>query len=130
MRNKWLDQHERQPSEEAPLRIILCAGKKSETVEYLDIGERGSTSPSTSRTCHFARFCRKGFTERLSRPEAGSRPGPPSTSTTTNWRSPKPTARLNGSLPRSAAVGVESWLPIHFEVEGTHWAHGASVLDP
>ncbi|RYF17457.1 MAG: DUF1016 domain-containing protein [Oxalobacteraceae bacterium] len=38
---RWLDRHERQPSEEAPLGIILCAGKKSETVEYLDLGTRG-----------------------------------------------------------------------------------------
>ena len=38
---RWLDRHERQPTEEAPLGIILCAGKKRETVEYLDLGERG-----------------------------------------------------------------------------------------
>ncbi len=37
----WLDRHERQPSEQAPLGIILCAGKKRETVEYLDLGARG-----------------------------------------------------------------------------------------
>ena len=33
-----LDRHERQPGEEAPVGIILCAGKKRETVEYLDLG--------------------------------------------------------------------------------------------
>jgi hypothetical protein len=38
---RWLDRHERQPSEEAPLGIILCAGKKRETVEYLDLNARG-----------------------------------------------------------------------------------------
>ena len=38
---RWLDRHERQPAEEAPLGIILCAGKKRETVEYLDLGARG-----------------------------------------------------------------------------------------
>jgi predicted nuclease of restriction endonuclease-like (RecB) superfamily len=38
---RWLDRHERQPSEQAPLGIILCAGKKRETVEYLDLGARG-----------------------------------------------------------------------------------------
>jgi predicted nuclease of restriction endonuclease-like (RecB) superfamily len=38
---RWLDKHERQPSEEAPLGIILCAGKKRETVEYLDLDARG-----------------------------------------------------------------------------------------
>jgi predicted nuclease of restriction endonuclease-like (RecB) superfamily len=44
---RWLDRHERQPSEQAPLGIILCAGKKRETVEYLDLDARGTTSPST-----------------------------------------------------------------------------------
>jgi len=38
---RWLDRHERQPSEETPLGIILCAGKKRETVEYLDLDARG-----------------------------------------------------------------------------------------
>ena len=38
---RWLDQHERQTSEEPPLGIILCAGKKRETVEYLDLDARG-----------------------------------------------------------------------------------------
>jgi predicted nuclease of restriction endonuclease-like (RecB) superfamily len=38
---RWLDRHERQPTEEAPLGIILCAGKKRETVEYLDLDGRG-----------------------------------------------------------------------------------------
>jgi len=34
---RWLDRNEREPGEEAPLAIILCAGKKRETVEYLDL---------------------------------------------------------------------------------------------
>jgi predicted nuclease of restriction endonuclease-like (RecB) superfamily len=38
---RWLDRHERQPGEEPPLGIILCAGKKQETVEYLDLGRSG-----------------------------------------------------------------------------------------
>ena len=38
---RWLDKHERQISEEPPLGIILCAGKKRETVEYLDLDTRG-----------------------------------------------------------------------------------------
>lgn len=38
---RWLDRHERQPSEHVPLGIILCAGKKRETVEYLDLDARG-----------------------------------------------------------------------------------------
>ena len=38
---RWLDRHERQPGEESPVAIILCAGKKQETVEYLDLGRTG-----------------------------------------------------------------------------------------
>lgn len=38
---RWLDRHERQPGEESPLAIILCAGKKRETVEYLNLGRSG-----------------------------------------------------------------------------------------
>jgi predicted nuclease of restriction endonuclease-like (RecB) superfamily len=38
---RWLDRHERQDGEEAPLALILCAGKKRETVEYLDLGRSG-----------------------------------------------------------------------------------------
>lgn len=38
---RWLDRHERQPTEEAPLGIILCAGKKRETALYLDLDARG-----------------------------------------------------------------------------------------
>lgn len=33
----WLDRHERQRGEEAPVALILCAGKRSETVEYLQL---------------------------------------------------------------------------------------------
>jgi predicted nuclease of restriction endonuclease-like (RecB) superfamily len=38
---RWLDRHECQPGEDPPLAIILCAGKKQETVEYLDLGRSG-----------------------------------------------------------------------------------------
>jgi len=34
---RWLVRHERQSSEKVPLGIILCAGKKRETVEVLDL---------------------------------------------------------------------------------------------
>lgn len=30
-----------QPGEEAPIGLILCAGKKRETVEYLELGNQG-----------------------------------------------------------------------------------------
>ncbi len=38
---RWLDKNERQPGEHAPIGIILCAGKKKESVEYLNLGARG-----------------------------------------------------------------------------------------
>jgi predicted nuclease of restriction endonuclease-like (RecB) superfamily len=38
---RWLDKYERQPGEEAPLGIILCAGKKQEQVELLELGKSG-----------------------------------------------------------------------------------------
>lgn len=38
---RWLERNERQPGEDPPLAIILCAGKKRETVEYLDLGRSG-----------------------------------------------------------------------------------------
>lgn len=34
---RWLDRHERQQGEGAPVALILCAGRKSETVEYLEL---------------------------------------------------------------------------------------------
>jgi len=38
---RWLDRHERQPGEEPPVAIILCADRKSEMVEYLDMEASG-----------------------------------------------------------------------------------------
>jgi predicted nuclease of restriction endonuclease-like (RecB) superfamily len=38
---RWLDEHERRAEESEPLGIILCAGKKEETVRLLDLGQRG-----------------------------------------------------------------------------------------
>lgn len=38
---RWLDRHERQKGEERPLGLILCAGKKRETVEVLELEPRG-----------------------------------------------------------------------------------------
>ena len=38
---RWLDRHERQPGEERPVGLILCAGKKRETVEVLELEPRG-----------------------------------------------------------------------------------------
>lgn len=37
----WLDRHERQLWENPTTRLILCAGKKAETVEYLDLDRSG-----------------------------------------------------------------------------------------
>lgn len=38
---RWLDRHERKPSEEAPIGLILCAGQRRETVELLDLEKSG-----------------------------------------------------------------------------------------
>ena len=38
---RWLDRNERQAGEARPMGLILCAGKKSETVEYLDLDRSG-----------------------------------------------------------------------------------------
>jgi hypothetical protein len=38
---KWLDRHERKPWEAHPLGIILCAGKDTEDIEYLELDRSG-----------------------------------------------------------------------------------------
>ena len=38
---RWLARHEQQPGEGSPLGIILCAGKKEEQIELLEIGDSG-----------------------------------------------------------------------------------------
>lgn len=38
---RWLDKYERQTGEEPPLGLILCAGKKRETVELLELEKSG-----------------------------------------------------------------------------------------
>jgi predicted nuclease of restriction endonuclease-like (RecB) superfamily len=38
---RWLDRHEREPGEETPLGIILCAGKRQEQIELLELGKTG-----------------------------------------------------------------------------------------
>lgn len=38
---RWLDKYERQKGEDAPLGLILCAGKKHETVELLELEKSG-----------------------------------------------------------------------------------------
>lgn len=40
---KWLDKHERQPSEEAPIGLILCAESSREQVELLQMHKDGIT---------------------------------------------------------------------------------------
>ncbi|MGA1845356.1 MAG: PDDEXK nuclease domain-containing protein [bacterium] len=38
---RWLDKYERKPNEDAPLGIILCAGKDMEQIELLELGASG-----------------------------------------------------------------------------------------
>lgn len=38
---RWLDKYERQPGEDSPIGIILCAGKKQEQIELLELNNAG-----------------------------------------------------------------------------------------
>ena len=38
---RWLTKHEQQPDEEPPLGLILCAGKKEEQIELLELDQSG-----------------------------------------------------------------------------------------
>jgi predicted nuclease of restriction endonuclease-like (RecB) superfamily len=38
---RWLDKHERRADEEPPMGLILCAGKKSERIELLELDRSG-----------------------------------------------------------------------------------------
>jgi predicted nuclease of restriction endonuclease-like (RecB) superfamily len=38
---RWLDKHERRQGEESPMGLILCAGKKREQIELLELGRSG-----------------------------------------------------------------------------------------
>ena len=38
---RWLDKYERRDGEDAPLGMILCAGKKQEQIELLELGSSG-----------------------------------------------------------------------------------------
>ncbi|WP_299735469.1 PDDEXK nuclease domain-containing protein [uncultured Endozoicomonas sp.] len=38
---RWLDKYDRQPGEESPIGIILCAGKKQEQIELLELDKSG-----------------------------------------------------------------------------------------
>lgn len=38
---RWLDKHDRQSEEGAPLGIILCAGKNTEEIELLELNQSG-----------------------------------------------------------------------------------------
>lgn len=38
---RWLSKHEQEPHEKSPLGIILCAGKKEEQIELLELGRSG-----------------------------------------------------------------------------------------
>ena len=38
---RWLDKHERQPSEESPIGLILCTGKNHECIELLELDKAG-----------------------------------------------------------------------------------------
>jgi hypothetical protein len=41
LHSRWLAKHEQEPDEEPPLGIILCAGKKQEQIEQLELDKSG-----------------------------------------------------------------------------------------
>jgi len=62
---RWLDRHEREADEQAPLGIILCTGKKQEQIELLELDKTGSMLPNTSLSCHPAKSLNSGCIWRL-----------------------------------------------------------------
>ncbi|OKA43952.1 hypothetical protein BH759_12260 [Ralstonia solanacearum] len=38
---RWLAKHEQEPQEDPPIGIILCAGKKQEQIELLELDKSG-----------------------------------------------------------------------------------------
>ncbi|MEW6207035.1 MAG: PDDEXK nuclease domain-containing protein [Acidobacteriota bacterium] len=38
---RWLEKYERQPEEDSPIGLILCAGKSDEQIELLELGKSG-----------------------------------------------------------------------------------------
>lgn len=53
---KWIDKYERRVDEQIPLGIILCAGKKEEQIELLELGQSG---------IHVAEYCNKIPTKKV-----------------------------------------------------------------
>jgi predicted nuclease of restriction endonuclease-like (RecB) superfamily len=48
---RWLQKHETKPGEGAPIGLILCAGKKHETVELLELEKSGTVLPNHMMSC-------------------------------------------------------------------------------
>jgi predicted nuclease of restriction endonuclease-like (RecB) superfamily len=46
---RWLDKYERQPDEKTPIGLILCSGKKQETVKLLAL-EQSAATPALNRS--------------------------------------------------------------------------------
>jgi hypothetical protein len=60
---RWLAKHEREPGEQSPMGIILCAGKNTEQIELLESDRQASTLLNTSRFYHRLRFSGRSCTE-------------------------------------------------------------------
>ena len=82
---RWLDRHERQADEGAPIGLILCAGKKHETVELLELERSGirvaeylTALPSRKileKKLHKAiQFARQRLAHRVEAPKPGRKP--------------------------------------------------------
>lgn len=105
---RWLDRHERQPGEAAPIGIILCAGRKKESVEYLNLDARG---------IHVAEYVtqlpsREVLRDRLHRALKTARDRLDSSSVRhrSGWRnSSGPTSAGAASTPRAAPRAASAW---------------------
>ncbi len=48
---RWLAKHEQEPDEAPPIGIILCAGKKQEQIELLELGKSGIHTAESQPNC-------------------------------------------------------------------------------
>jgi hypothetical protein len=61
---RWLDKYERQSDENPPLGIILCAGKKQEQIELLELCKTGIHVAEYLTECRHGRCWSRSFTSR------------------------------------------------------------------
>ncbi len=65
---RWLDKYERLHGEEAPMGLILCAGKKQERIELLELGKSGIHVAEYLTALPLRKYYRKSCIEPLNMP--------------------------------------------------------------